>query len=202
MLLSRSLTAALPLIAAMALIVGGCDRQSDAPAQPPKPSAAAAGASGSAKKELNGTLDISKRGNQMPDFAISLPDGTTKRLADFKGKPLLVNLWATWCAPCVIEMPMLDRLAVEQDGKLTVLTVSQDSEGAAKVQPFFDKGGYAKLEPWLDPELNLGFHYATGLMPTTILYDSNGREVWRMTGGHDWESGRTAALLADTLDGE
>ena len=193
---SRSLTAiALAAIAlAAALFAGGCDRQTAEPAQP----AAEAGGE-SAQKTFNGNLSIENRGALMPDFALSDPAGKKLTSADLRGKPVLINLWATWCGPCVLEMPMLDQLAGADGGKLRVVTISQDLQGAAKVVPFFATRTFAHLEPWLDPDNTLGDHYATGILPTTVLYDAQGREVWRMIGGHDWAGPRTAAMLADTV---
>ena len=151
---------------------------------------------------MNGTLDISKRGTPLPDFSFADPSGRTLRMSDLKGTPTLVNLWATWCGPCVLEMPMLDALADKYPGKLRVVAVSQDMQGAAKVGPFFAGHSFKHLEPWLDPDNNLGFHYNTGLLPTTVLYDADGKEVWRMIGAHDWSSARTDAMLAETLAGK
>lgn len=188
---SRLLTC---LTLAAALVAGGCDRQSAPSAQPAAGATAVAG-----EKTFNGTLDIENRGAAMPDFVLTDPEGKRLTSADLKGKPVLINLWATWCGPCVLEMPMLDALAGEDGGKLRVLTVSQDLQGAEKVVPFFAERKFAHLEPWLDPENTLGDHYATGILPTTVLYDKDGREVWRMIGGHDWSGPRTTALLADTL---
>ena len=94
---------------------------------------------------------------------------------------------------------MLDKLAADNAGKLRVLTVSQDIEGAAKVAPFYAERKFTALEPWLDTENNLGFFYETGMLPTTVLYDKDGKEVWRMIGAHDWSGPRTAAMLAETL---
>ena len=187
---SRLLTGIAPnlLILATALFAGGCDRQTAEPAQP---------AAETATKTFNGTLSIENRRAQMPDFTLSDPAGKKLTSADLKGKPVLVNLWATWCGPCVLEMPMLDQLA--SDGKLRVVTVSEDLQGAEKVVPFFAQRKFAHLEPWLDPENTLGDHYATGILPTTVLYDAQGREVWRMIGGHDWTGPRTTAMLADTV---
>ena len=186
---SRSLTFA---ALAAALFAGGCDRQSESPAQP----AAEAG-----PKTFNGTLGIESRGARMPDFVLTDPTGKRLTSAELKGRPVLINLWATWCGPCVIEMPMLDALAGEKGAKLRVLTVSQDLQGAEKVVPFFAARKFKHLEPWLDPENVLGEHFATGILPTTVLYDKDGREVWRMIGGHDWSGPRTAAMLADTVGG-
>lgn len=135
----------------------------------------------------------------MPDFTVTDPSGKSLKLRDLKGTPVLVNLWATWCGPCVLEMPMLDKLGVDNADNLRVLTVSQDMAGNDKVSAFFAERKFSKLEPWLDPDNNLGFHYNTGMLPTTVLYDAQGKEVWRMIGAHDWSSARTAAMLAETM---
>ncbi|MBB4612932.1 TlpA family protein disulfide reductase [Novosphingobium taihuense] len=180
-----------------ALAVAGCDRQAPSDSQP---QSSAAPTESAAKGEFNGTLDIANRGKDMPDFTVTDPSGKSLKLHDLKGTPVLVNLWATWCGPCVLEMPMLDKLAADNAGKLRVLTVSQDIEGGAKVAPFYAEKKFAKLEPWLDTENNLGFFYETGMLPTTVLYDAQGKEVWRMIGAHDWSGPRTAAMLAETLE--
>lgn len=182
-------------------VIAGCDRQSG---QAPQAEAPANGADVAAKpgggRELTGTLDISKRGAPMPADAFTAPDGKTVTLASFKGKPLLVNLWATWCGPCVAEMPTLDTLAARGQGKLTVLVVSQDNKGKDVVDPFFAKAGFKHLQPYIDAESGLGFAFATGMLPTTILYDADGKEVWRVIGGMDWDGPRANTLLADMLD--
>lgn len=179
-----------------ALAAAGCDRQAPSDAQPQTSATAAETAP---KGEFNGKLDIASRGTEMPNFTVTDPSGISLKLRDLKGTPVLVNLWATWCGPCVLEMPMLDKLAAENAGRLRVLTVSQDMARNDKVAQFFAEKKFAKLEPWLDPENNLGFHYQTGLLPTTVLYDAQGKEVWRMIGAHDWSGPRTTAMLAETL---
>ena len=151
------------------------------------------------ESDFSGALNIASRGSAMPDFVLSDPSGHRLSSADLKGRPVLINLWATWCGPCVLEMPMLDALAQKQAGKLRVVTVSQDIGPADKVKALFAQKKFARLEPWLDPENTLGFHYNTGLLPTSVLYDAKGREVWRMIGAHDWSSPRTDAMLDDTL---
>jgi thiol-disulfide isomerase/thioredoxin len=144
-------------------------------------------------------LDRSFKGSRAPDLVFADPKGAKLQLSSLAGQPFLLNLWATWCAPCVIEMPMLDKLAADQKGKLRVITVSQDMQGAEAVAPFFAKSGFRHLEPWLDPENNLGFHFGGASLPMTVLYDSQGREVWRMAGGHDWTSKESAALIGEAL---
>lgn len=151
------------------------------------------------QKELVGKLDISKRGTPMLTSLFQDPLGETVQLSDFKGKPLLVNIWATWCAPCIVEMPMLDQLAAREKDRLKVLVVSQDLQGMEKVEPFFAKSDFKELEPYLDPENGLSFGFGTGVMPTTVLFDAQGKEVWRVVGAMDWHGAKAAALMEETL---
>lgn len=183
MLLSRSLKIA---VLGSALLIGGCDRESKAPAQP-----AASPAGG----ELSGTIDRSNKGSQLPDFKLRDASGKTVELASFKGKPLLINLWATWCAPCVAELPTLNQLAKDRADSLKVLTVSQDMPPADKVAGFLKARGAGRLEPWIDPDGELTVQYKVTVLPTTIYYNAQGREVWRYVGGHDWGSAETARML-------
>ncbi|MDT8759320.1 TlpA family protein disulfide reductase [Sphingomonas psychrotolerans] len=182
-----------PAIALLLLatsLTGGCDRQSEPQRQAEGTNVAAAAPAKSLDK-----LDRSHKGEAAPDFPFV--DGTGKKhtLADFRGKPLLVNLWATWCAPCVKEMPTLDALATREGGELQVLAVSQDFE-PAKVAAFFAEKKFRRLEPWIDSETA----FSTGLgvnLPTTILYDAAGREVWRKLGDADWTGDAAAKLIAE-----
>lgn len=121
-------------------------------------------------------------------------DGTELALPALAGRPVLINLWATWCAPCVTEMPMLDELA--QDG-LRVITVSQDLTGDVAVAPFFAQRDFERIEPWLDSENALATHYAGGMLPMSIYYDADGREVWRLLGDLDWTGEEAEDLLAE-----
>lgn len=189
--------------------LAGCDRQSAPAAQPQEtPSGAAdaakpggdASAGASEGGELQGTLDREHEGEAVPTYTFTDPAGQKLKLSDLKGKPVLVNLWATWCAPCVLEMPMLDKLAGEYAGKLHVVTVSQDMKGAEAVAPFFKEKGFRKLQPWLDPENDLAFYYsAYSVLPTTVLYDAKGKEIWRIAGGYDWSSADAKKLVDEAL---
>ncbi len=129
----------------------------------------------------------------MPEFKLLDAAGKTITLASLKGKPLLINLWATWCAPCIAELPQLDAIAAA--GKLRVLTVSQDTSKTEKVAPFLKDHGIKVLEPWLDPHNELIGQYNAGDLPTSVLYDAEGKEVWRISGPRDWSSKETAGLL-------
>ena len=146
-----------------------------------------------------GSLDRSNAGKAAPATVFEDPDGAPINLADFRGKPVLVNLWATWCAPCIAEMPTLDRLAAREVGRLHVLTISQDTDGREKVEAFFAEQGYRNLKTWLDPDMSLMAELQARDLPTTILYDAQGRELWRVSGPEECDSSRAAMLIGEAL---
>jgi thiol-disulfide isomerase/thioredoxin len=186
------------LLVLAALLSGGCDRQNGPDGQgngaAPPPPVAAPNASATYP---TGRLDRSHAGTAAPTVQFRDPDGEPATLADFRGKPLLVNLWATWCAPCVVEMPSLDRLAEREGGRLQLLALSQDIEGREAVARFFEERSLRNLEPYLDDQMAFMTSLRISTLPTTILYDAEGREVWRMTGMAEWESERIQALLRE-----
>jgi thiol-disulfide isomerase/thioredoxin len=183
---SRSRVICLALIPLMGL-VAGCDRAQPPAGQPDEVTAAPAPAPAAAG------LDRSHKGEPAPAVAFAAPDGKQVTLASFRGKPLLVNLWATWCAPCIKELPSLD--AARFDG-VRVLAISQDLD-AAKVKPFLDARGLG-LAPYVDTKLGLSTAYAANL-PVTILYDAAGKEVWRRTGAYDWASAAASKEVAEAI---
>ncbi len=132
----------------------------------------------------------------IPQVSLSGPSGRVANLGTLTGTPVLLNLWATWCAPCVKEMPQLDTLA-GRGGGLRVIAASQDVQGAAVVERFFERTGVRHLEPWLDPQNALMEALEIETLPVTILYDADGREVWRMTGAFDWAGDEAAELIAE-----
>jgi thiol-disulfide isomerase/thioredoxin len=179
------------------LAVAACD---DGPQSTGAAGSDQPGRTGAAEAAPAGKLDRSHAGEAAPATAFEDPDGVPASLADFRGRPVLLNLWATWCAPCVAEMPTLDKLAGREAARLHVLTVSQDLDGREKVEAFFARQGYRNLETWLDPQMALMTGLRADTLPTTILYDSQGRELWRIVGMEDWESGRAALLLKEARD--
>jgi thiol-disulfide isomerase/thioredoxin len=148
--------------------------------------------------DLTGTMDRSFAGETIPAVTVVDPDGQELVLSEVC-EPVLLNLWATWCAPCVVEMPLLNALAADLEGQVRVLTVSEDMRGAEVVEPFFAERDLAHLPRWLDPDNELAFTFGGGpVLPLTVLYDADGNELWRVIGAYDWgtEGARSEVLEA------
>jgi thiol-disulfide isomerase/thioredoxin len=168
-------------------LLGGCDRQKPAEPQGGEPAA---------QPESGKGIDRSHSGAAAPAAEFRDPDGEPVTLAKFAGKPLLLNLWATWCAPCVKELPTLDAL----DGRgrpIGVVTLSQDSGDQAKVRDFLAQHGLKRLEAWQDPKMAMTAALGVQILPTSILFDRNGRELWRYSGDLDWTGAEAERLLTD-----
>ena len=178
----------------LTLTLAACDKQKPAAPQPGEPPRTATPQAEFAPTQGPASQALAAR---FTDAA-----GKPVTLAAFRGRPLLVNLWATWCAPCIAEMPSIDRLAASEKGRLTVVAVSQDSNGLAAVAPFFAKARIATLKPYLDTENALMVAMKAETLPTTILYDANGQERWRHVGKVDWDDPSARAALADTVAGK
>ena len=133
---------------------------------------------------------------------ITFEDGAGRKLtlADFRGKVVLLNVWATWCPPCRREMPALDRLQQQLGGpEFEVVALSIDSAGLPAVKEFYLETGVSKLGIYIDKPMKatsaLG---ATGL-PTTLLIDAQGREIGRKLGPAEWDSPEVAATIRQYL---
>ena len=178
------------VIAAAILALAGCSKPQQQPAE--NQSAAEAGPQKG--------VDRSHKGQAAPAVEFKNPDGGKISIAQFKGTPVLGNLWATWCAPCVKELPTLDRLAQSHriDGALGVIAVSQDSGAHRGVEAFLKKLEITDLGAYQDPGMSLsGAIGPDAVLPTSILYDAQGREVWRYVGDLDWSGPEAAKLLAE-----
>ncbi|MBW0144087.1 TlpA family protein disulfide reductase [Sphingomicrobium clamense] len=136
-------------------------------------------------------------GSELPTLEILSPEGETVSLAEVHGgEPMLVNLWASWCAPCIEELPTLVELS-QREGAPSVLTLNQDMGPQPSVRAFLKDKGLTGVETWQDAEMGMTDALAIQIMPTTVLYDAQGREVWRFVGDLDWSGEEAAALLAE-----
>jgi thiol-disulfide isomerase/thioredoxin len=142
-------------------------------------------------------LDRSHAGRPAPSTPFQDPDGDETNLPVLEGKPALVNFWATWCAPCKKELPTLDRLAAAQGDRLQVVTIAEDE--ADKAAAYLAQAKFAKLEAWADPKLGMTDSLNINDLPTTILFDAKGREIWRYKGDRDWQSAESQALIAEAF---
>ena len=125
----------------------------------------------------------------LPEVQFHDGAGGRRSLADFRGKVVLLNIWATWCTPCREEMPALDRLQAKLGGPdFEVVALSIDQQGAQAVRKFFDEVGVKSLALYIDPSAQAGFKLATTGLPTTLIVNRAGREIGRRVGPAEWDS--------------
>jgi len=136
----------------------------------------------------------------MGDVEFQTGDGRQIRLSDFKGRTVLLNLWATWCAPCRKEMPSLDRLQKELGSdKFEVVALAVDRGGADGARKFLDETKVESLKLYVDPTAKTGTALRAVGMPTTILIDKDGREIGRLAGPAEWDHPEAKRLIEAEL---
>jgi len=132
------------------------------------------------------------------DFKVPTPNGATLRLADYKGKVVFLNFWATWCPPCKEEMPAMERLYQRyKDRGFVVLAVSVDSEGAPIVTPFVQEHTLT-FPIGLDPKMTLADRYGVRGLPTSFIVNRTGTVVAMALGPREWD-GKVAQALVESL---
>ena len=114
-------------------------------------------------------------------------------------KVKVINFWATWCAPCIKELPTLQQLerAQADEGKLGVIAVSQDMAPQGSVEAFLGERDIGRFAAYHDADMKLSSALGIQIMPTTILYDAEGKEVWRYVGDLDWTGEEAKKLLSE-----
>ncbi len=136
----------------------------------------------------------------LPDVEFNNAEGRKLSLSDFKGKVVLLNLWATWCAPCRKEMPALDRLQKKLGGdRFEVVALSLDRGGVKASQKFLENIGVESLALYVDASGRASKPLRVIGMPTTLLIDANGRELGRLVGEAEWDSPEAVQLIEEAL---
>jgi thiol-disulfide isomerase/thioredoxin len=126
--------------------------------------------------------------------------GQPVNLDSFKGKVVVLNFWATWCPPCIAEMPALDKLQSELGGKdFTVIAISTDRDGIKKSAPFYRRAGIKNLALYNDKRGSLLDAFGAKNLPITLVLDREGRVVGRIEGAANWDSTEAKALIAHYL---
>lgn len=142
------------------------------------------------------TMTLHDKPRPLPELRFTKADGRELTIADFRGRFVLLNLWATWCVPCRKEMPALDRLETKLGGpNFEVVALSIDRQGLAAVRPFFKELGLKALNIYLDPSGKAAAALNAPGIPTTLLLDREGREVARKIGPAGWDSPEMVDVL-------
>jgi thiol-disulfide isomerase/thioredoxin len=186
--------------------------RSDNAARPPATGAAAAegpgatpadaggeGASAPGRGELAAFV-LRKEPEALPEIKFQDADGRERTLADWRGKIVLLNLWATWCLPCRKEMPALDRLqAVLGSDQFQVVAVSVDRTGLTGAKKFLEETKTPNLAVYADPTARLASTLRAAGLPATLLIDKEGRELGRLLGPAEWDGEAARRLIQSAL---
>jgi thiol-disulfide isomerase/thioredoxin len=145
---------------------------------------------------------LAKEPKPLPELAFTDAEDKPLKLGDYKGKTVLVNFWATWCAPCVKEMPSLDRLQAEMGkDRFVILPLSLDGPSKPKVAPFYADKKLANLGIYFDKGKKVMGALDISVLPTSVLVDPEGREIGRLEGEADWDKPEALALMKAATPG-
>jgi thiol-disulfide isomerase/thioredoxin len=139
----------------------------------------------------------------LPEIVFADADKRTLSLADFRGRVVLLNIWATWCMPCRKEMPSLDRLQARLGGgDFIVIPLSLDRQGVPAVERFYREVGVERLGIYVDPSSRASHDLGVPGVPTTLLIDREGREVARKMGEAEWDGPEMVGLIQRALEAD
>jgi thiol-disulfide isomerase/thioredoxin len=202
--------AAIGAFAAVYVTLGRSDNADSLPAaRPPSaaaPAAAPAPPAGAGRNPLSqgqmAAFVFRQQPEPLPEVSFQDAAGHTRTLADWRGKVVLLNLWATWCLPCRKEMPALDRLQGELAAdKFEVVAVSVDRTGLAGARKFLEETGAARLGLYADATLRTVSSLRAAGLPASLLLDREGREIGRLLGPAAWDGEDAKRLIRAALAG-
>lgn len=157
-----------------------------------------------ATKPIESTVDLI---NVLPKtypikpVAFNDVDGKAIDFSHYKGKVIMVNMWATWCPPCVRELPAIERLATKFKAEdFALLPISIDAEGKQQVQSFLNTLGMAGFNSYYDPEQNLGQVFPLDTIPATFILDQDGQLIAFVRSFVDWDDAKAVSLIQGFID--
>ena len=154
----------------------------------------------SAGEMIARSFDLHDAPKTLPVIRFQDGDGQSRTLADFKGKVVLLNIWATWCGPCRREMPTLDRLQGKLGGSgFEVLALSIDRGGPGVVRKFFTEINIQNLTLYIDPSAKAGYALKVVGLPVTLLLDREGREIGRLVGPAEWDTPEMVSFFRNII---
>ena len=136
----------------------------------------------------------------IPEAVLLDAEDAEHALADYKGKWVVLNFWATWCAPCREEMPSLDRLQTAMP-EIAVVPVATGRNAVAGIKRFFEEAGVTSLPILRDPQSTLAREMSVLGLPVTVILNPDGQEVARLIGDAEWDSASAKAILAALASG-
>jgi thiol-disulfide isomerase/thioredoxin len=138
-----------------------------------------------------------------PQVEFEREDGSSATLAAYQGRHVVVNFWATWCAPCRVEMPMLSNLQAEMGSDdFEVVTIATGRNPPPAMKAFFDEIGVDNLPLHRDPKSALARQMGIFGLPITVILDPQGREIARLQGDAHWDSKSAKAIIAALIEGD
>ena len=137
----------------------------------------------------------------VPETPYLVEGGGTGTLAEYRGRVIVLNFWATWCPPCIEEMPSLDRLAARHAGShLAVITMAMDRASEEKIKAFHDEHGLLHLTIQRDPEMKLARSMRLFGLPTTFLVDHRGEVVAQLVGEAQWDGDEALTVILPLVE--
>jgi len=164
---------------------------------PQEMAASAPAAESGSAQPATGTLAVHAAPEPIADIAFDDSDGKARHLSEWRGRVVLLNLWATWCAPCKQEMPALDRLQAKLGGdKFTVLAVSTDRSGQKQPAAFYASANIGHLALYNDSTSEANIKIKAEGLPVSVVLDKQGNEVARILGAAKWDGDDMIAQLS------
>ena len=147
----------------------------------------------------NNQLQISKPPINIEPFTLTKKNGDEEKVFNTNNKVILLNFWATWCPPCIKEIPDLQKLKKEFGSKLDVFFISVDSNFEEVVPKFLKKNKFSKLKVFNDQKLAISKKFEVKIMPTTIIINKEFQEIYRVVGYINWQSQKYKSLIKNLL---